>query len=289
MPSFVVIGPQTNEKQGGGAQCAPPRPQWFQRTPGWIGLTLKLYYHCMITINRIWNIWTVLFISLEKFVSEGRAEMIDLLEIEVEIAKIINYQGSALSGVVCLARHVSVPKRCAEIAAKSSSFKGVPPYFCVMRFGVIFSRENVNLMYFVRDVMIESLVVIRYRVFLYVKPWKCYFSSVYSWNKLEALMRFLDHFCVNMLAAWLKFVAFFMSILANLGYLIFNIFWGSMPPDPPRRPRTHGKNWKYLHERWDPWTLQNPNWAPANLENMAFVALFSKLYAVPCDNWKKLK
>ena len=36
--------------------------------------------------------------------------MIDLLEIEVEIAKISNYQGSARSGVVCLARLVSVPK-----------------------------------------------------------------------------------------------------------------------------------------------------------------------------------
>ena len=59
--------------------------------------------------------------------------MIDLLEIEVEIAKISIYQGSALSGVVCLARLVSVPKRCAEIAAKSSSFKDPPPYFCVMR------------------------------------------------------------------------------------------------------------------------------------------------------------
>ena len=57
------------------------------------------------------------------FVSEGRAEMIDLLEIEVEIAKISNYQGSALSGVVCLARLVSGPKRCAKIAAKSSSFR----------------------------------------------------------------------------------------------------------------------------------------------------------------------
>ena len=44
--------------------------------------------------------------------------MIDLLEIEVEIPKISNYQGSALSGVVCLARLMSGPKRCAEIAAK---------------------------------------------------------------------------------------------------------------------------------------------------------------------------
>ena len=43
--------------------------------------------------------------------------MVDLLEIEVEIAKISNYQGSALSGVVCFARLVSGPKRCAEIAA----------------------------------------------------------------------------------------------------------------------------------------------------------------------------
>ena len=49
--------------------------------------------------------------------------MIDLLEIEVEIAKISNYQRSALSGVVCLPRLVSGPKRCAEIAAKSSSFR----------------------------------------------------------------------------------------------------------------------------------------------------------------------
>ena len=36
------------------------------------------------------------------FVSEGRAKMIYLREIEVEIAKISNCQGSALSGVVCL-------------------------------------------------------------------------------------------------------------------------------------------------------------------------------------------
>ena len=36
--------------------------------------------------------------------------MTDLLEIGVEIAKIINYQGSALSGVVCLTRLVSGPK-----------------------------------------------------------------------------------------------------------------------------------------------------------------------------------
>ena len=49
--------------------------------------------------------------------------MVDLLEIEVEIAKISNYQGSALSGVVCLARLVSGPKTCSEIAAKSSSFR----------------------------------------------------------------------------------------------------------------------------------------------------------------------
>ena len=36
--------------------------------------------------------------------------MIDLLEIEAEIAKISNYQGSALSGGVCLARLVSGPE-----------------------------------------------------------------------------------------------------------------------------------------------------------------------------------
>ena len=31
--------------------------------------------------------------------------------------------------------------------------------------GTFFLRENVNLMYFVHDVVIESLVVIRYRVY----------------------------------------------------------------------------------------------------------------------------
>ena len=50
--------------------------------------------------------------------------MIDLLEIEVEIAKISNYQGSAIaSGAVYLARLVSVLKICAEISATSSSFR----------------------------------------------------------------------------------------------------------------------------------------------------------------------
>ena len=56
----------------------------------------------MITINRVGNVWTVLFIcglvAWKSFVTEGRAEMIGLLEFEVEIAKISNYQGSALSG-----------------------------------------------------------------------------------------------------------------------------------------------------------------------------------------------
>ena len=38
---------------------------------------------------------------------------------------------------------------------------GAPQHFCVSVFGVIFLRENVNLMYFVCDVVIESLVVTR--------------------------------------------------------------------------------------------------------------------------------
>ena len=53
--------------------------------------------------------------------------MIDLLEIpveiEVEIAKISNYHGSGLSSACVSSRLVSGPKRCAEIAAKSSSFR----------------------------------------------------------------------------------------------------------------------------------------------------------------------
>ena len=49
--------------------------------------------------------------------------MIDLLEIEVEMVKISNYQGSALSGACVPSRLVSDPKRCAEIAAKSYCFR----------------------------------------------------------------------------------------------------------------------------------------------------------------------
>ena len=53
-----------------------------------------------------------------------------------------------------------------NVSQTEKQSKGAPLYFCVMRFGVIFLRENVNLMYFVRDVVIESLVVIRYRDYL---------------------------------------------------------------------------------------------------------------------------
>ena len=42
---------------------------------------------------------------------------------------------------------------------------GAPHIFVRCVFGVIFLSENVNLMYFVRDVVIESLVVIRYGVY----------------------------------------------------------------------------------------------------------------------------
>ena len=65
--------------------------------------------------------------SLEKFVLVGWAETIDLQETVVEIAKINNYQGSALSSdVVCpLKSLMSVPKICAEIAVKSISFREI--------------------------------------------------------------------------------------------------------------------------------------------------------------------
>ena len=42
---------------------------------------------------------------------------------------------------------------------------GPPTFFRDAFLGSFFLRENVNLMYFVRDVVIESLVVIRYRVY----------------------------------------------------------------------------------------------------------------------------
>ena len=75
-----------------------------------------------------------------------------------------------------------------------------PPHFCVMRFWGHFLRENVNLMYFVRVVVIESLVVIRYRV--YFCTWSREFLIFQAWIRETSLRRdaFLDHFCVNMLA-----------------------------------------------------------------------------------------
>ena len=60
---------------------------------------------------------------------------------------------------------------------------------------------------------------------------KLFFRRVFV-KQVSGVIRLLDHFCVNMLAAWLNFVAFSISILAILGYLVFKIFWESMPPDP---------------------------------------------------------
>ena len=60
-----------------------------------------------------------------------------------------------------------VPKSPQKVLA----LKAPPPIFLRDAFvGLFFLRENVNLMYFARDVVIESLVVIRYSLFLYVKP-----------------------------------------------------------------------------------------------------------------------
>ena len=41
----------------------------------------------------------------------------------------------------------------------------IPPFLHDAFMGSFFSRENVNFTYFVRDVVVESLVVIRYRVY----------------------------------------------------------------------------------------------------------------------------
>ena len=49
--------------------------------------------------------------------------MIDLLEIEVEIAKISNYRASALSGACVPCKTCAWAEKIAEIAAKSSSFR----------------------------------------------------------------------------------------------------------------------------------------------------------------------
>ena len=136
-------------------------------------------------------------------------------------------------------------------------------------------------MYFMHDVVIDILVVIHYSLFLYVKPWVSYFSGVNSWNKLEAWCVFGPLLC--------KYVGCNFS---QSGYLIFKLFWGSMPPDPPRIPRTNGKNWKYLHLQWDPdlyKTLIAPPHPPPPLQILkhGFCGTLLKLYVLPCDNWKE--
>ena len=160
-------------------------------------------------------------------------------------------------------------------------------------------------MYIVRDVVIESLVVIRYRVYFYT--WSREFLIFQAWIRETSLRRdaFLDHFCVNMLAAWLNFVAcrkvnFSRSRVSN-----FQNFLGGMPQTPLEGlgPMVKVENTFIL--QWDPWPIQTlicPP-PPCKFWNMAFVGTFFKLYALicyirinsvpplpnylPCDNWKK--
>ena len=61
--------------------------------------------------------------SLEKFVSGGRTEMIDLLEIEFEIANISNYQGSALSGACVPWKTCVWAEKMCRNRAQSSGFR----------------------------------------------------------------------------------------------------------------------------------------------------------------------
>ena len=75
-----------------------------------------------------------------------------------------------------------------------------PPTFCVMHFWGYFLHENVNLMGFVRDVVIESLVLIRYGVYFCTSSRE--FLIVQECIRETSLRHcaFLDHFCINMLA-----------------------------------------------------------------------------------------
>ena len=74
------------------------------------------------------------------------------------------------------------------------------------------------------------------------------------------------------------------SILANLGYLIFKLFWGSMPPDPLEDLGPMVKIEKYLHFTVRSLTYTNPYCPPpppANFETW-LVWHFFKLYALIC-------
>ena len=91
-------------------------------------------------------------------------------------------------------------------------------------------------MYFVRDVVIESLVVIRYRV--YFCTWSREFLIFQARIRETSLRRdaFLDHFCVNYVGCMIEFCRIFhveKSIFSQSRVSNFQNFLGGMPPDPP--------------------------------------------------------
>ena len=74
-------------------------------------------------------------------------------------------------------------------------------------------------------------------------------------------------------------------ILANLGYLIFKLFWGSIPPDPPPEdlgPMVKIENTFIL--QWDPSPIQILIAPPLPLQILKhdFCGTFFKLYALTC-------
>ena len=91
-----------------------------------------------------------------------------------------------------------------------------------------------------RDVVIESLVVIRYRVCTWSREVVIFQACI-----RETSLRhdaFFEPLLCKYVGCMIEFCRIFhieKSILANLGYLIFKIFWGSMPSDPPPPPHTH--------------------------------------------------
>ena len=84
--------------------------------------------------------------------------------------------------------------------------------------------------------------------------------------------------------------------LSQSGYLNFQNFLGSMPPDPSKRPRTHGKTRKYLLLTVKPLTSTKPLLrpppppsppSPCKIWSMALRRFFQVPCALLCDNWKE--
>ena len=112
-------------------------------------------------------------------------------------------------------------------------------------------------MYFVRDVVIESLWYVIESIYVREAVNLLFFRHVFV-KQAWGVMSFGPLLC-EYAGCMIEFCRIFhveISILANLGYLIFKIFWRSMPPDPLEDLGPMVKIESTFIWQWDPWPLQ---------------------------------